>query len=107
MCAVPAESDADLLRPSHGFPVWRAACSNTRQLVAPLFVAAVFGGALLAPFSAVLRAVWLLTYAVDNLFFSRRTAARYGMEHLPRLPLVFLTIHFAWGLGFWRGILKR
>jgi cellulose synthase/poly-beta-1,6-N-acetylglucosamine synthase-like glycosyltransferase len=80
-----------------------------RQLVAPLFVAGVFGGALLAPFSAVLRIAWLLgllTYMLANLFFSWRTARRHGMEHLPRLPLVFLTIHFAWGFGFWRGILK-
>lgn len=83
---------------------------RARQLVAPLFVAGVFGGALLAPFSPMLRAMWLLgllTYAAASLFFSWRTAARYGMVHLPRLPLVFLTIHLAWGLGFWRGILKR
>ncbi len=82
---------------------------RVRQLVAPLFVAGVLGGALLAPFSATLCTLWLLgllTYASANLFFSWRTAMRHGITHLPRLPLVFLTIHVAWGLGFWRGILK-
>ncbi|RMF52103.1 MAG: glycosyltransferase family 2 protein [Chloroflexota bacterium] len=81
-----------------------------RQVVAPLFVAGVFGGAALAPFNALLRALWLLglaLYAATNVFFSWRTARRYGMAHLPRLPLVFLTIHIAWGLGFWRGLLKK
>jgi cellulose synthase/poly-beta-1,6-N-acetylglucosamine synthase-like glycosyltransferase len=83
---------------------------RARQLVAPLFVAGVFGGALIAPFNASLRALWLLglaLYGVGNLFFSWRTARRHGMDHLLRLPLVFLTIHTAWGLGFWRGVLKR
>ncbi|MFQ3535128.1 MAG: glycosyltransferase family 2 protein [Aggregatilineales bacterium] len=81
-----------------------------RQLVAPLFVAGVLGGALIAPFSVPLRMAWLLglaLYGAANLFFSWRTARKHGMEHLLRLPLVFLTIHLAWGLGFWRGILKR
>jgi len=83
---------------------------RARQLAAPLFVAGVFGGALTAPFNALLRALWLLglaLYGVANLFFSWRTARRHGMAHLPRLPLVFLTIHIAWGLGFWRGLLRR
>jgi succinoglycan biosynthesis protein ExoA len=83
---------------------------RARQLVAPLFVAGVFGGALIAPFNAALRALWLLglaLYGVGNLFFSWRTARRHGMDHLLRLPLVFLTIHTAWGLGFWRGVLRR
>jgi cellulose synthase/poly-beta-1,6-N-acetylglucosamine synthase-like glycosyltransferase len=83
---------------------------RARQLAAPLFVAGVFGGALIAPFNAALRALWLLglaLYGVGNLFFSWRTARRHGMDHLLRLPLVFLTIHTAWGLGFWRGVLKR
>jgi len=83
---------------------------RARQLAAPLFVAGVFGGALIAPFNASLRALWLLglaLYGVVNLFFSWRTARRHGMDHLLRLPLVFLTIHTAWGLGFWRGVLRR
>ena len=83
---------------------------RARQLAAPLFVAGIFGGALIAPFNAALRALWLLglaLYGVGNLFFSWRTARRHGIDHLPRLPLVFLTIHTAWGLGFWRGVLKR
>jgi len=82
---------------------------RARQLAAPLFVAGVVGGALIAPFNAPLRALWLLglaLYGAANLFFSWRAARRHGMVHLLRLPLVFLTIHTAWGLGFWRGVLR-
>jgi len=29
-----------------------------------------------------------------------------GEELLPRLPLVFATLHLSWGAGFWQGILQ-
>ena len=79
-----------------------------RQLVAPLFVAGLVGG---LPFSAIsdtLRRLWLagqLAYLAANLVFSFKAAARVEFQAAWRLPLVFLTIHLAWGFGFWVGLL--
>ncbi|MGH2502679.1 MAG: hypothetical protein ACRDID_09210, partial [Ktedonobacterales bacterium] len=56
------------------------------------------------------RVIWgatLALYALVNLSASARIArrsGRAGWRLLPRLPLVFVTMHVAWGLGFWRGV---
>jgi len=41
-----------------------------------------------------------------NVFFSARQAQKHGWELFPLLPVVFLTIHIAWGAGFWSEILR-
>lgn len=79
-----------------------------RQLVAPLFVAALLIGGALAPLHVVARLAWvslLAAYALASLAASVQVARREGWALLPRLPLVFATMHLAWGLGFWRGVL--
>lgn len=78
-----------------------------RQLVAPVFVAGLLMGGILALLNPFLRLLWLLGiagYASLNLFFSLKVAQRSGIEHLWRLPLIFFTIHFCWGVGFWAGV---
>lgn len=79
-----------------------------RQLVAPAFVAALLIGGALAPVSVVARVAWaavLIAYALANLTASAQVARRTGWGLAPRLPLVFTTMHIAWGLGFWKGVL--
>lgn len=79
-----------------------------RHLVAPLFVAALLLGAAFARVSAPIRLAWvalLALYASANLLASARVARRKGWKLAPRLPLVYTTMHLAWGLGFWRGVL--
>lgn len=79
-----------------------------RQLAAPAFVAAVLLGAALAPLRPWARLAWLSVlcgYALANLGASVAVARRSGWRLLPRMPLVFATMHGAWGLGFWRGAL--
>ncbi len=79
-----------------------------RQFVPPAFVATVLGGALLSPFSRIVRRLWGLTvsaYVVANLFASWRIARKTGYEHLWRLPVVFFILHFSYGLGFLRGLI--
>lgn len=82
-----------------------------RQLVAPLFVAALLIGGALAPLHIALRVAWvslLLAYALANVGASLLAARRAGRdiwELAPRLPLVFATMHICWGIGFWRGAL--
>lgn len=77
-----------------------------RQLVAPTFVAALLLGAALAPLSVAPRLAWvalITAYALASAAASAQVARKAGWGLLPRLPLVFLTMHLAWGLGFWRG----
>ncbi|MFI5276282.1 MAG: glycosyltransferase family 2 protein [Ktedonobacterales bacterium] len=82
-----------------------------RQLVAPTFVFALLFGGALATLNGAARVIWgatLALYALVNLSASARIArrsGRAGWRLLPRLPLVFVTMHVAWGLGFWRGVL--
>ncbi|XWX04587.1 glycosyltransferase family 2 protein [Aggregatilineales bacterium SYSU G02658] len=79
-----------------------------RQIVAPLFVAGLILGpivSLFIPALAVLYLAGIAAYLVANLAFSVRQASQNGWDLLPLLPIVFLTIHLAWGLGFWRELL--
>lgn len=80
-----------------------------RQFAPPLFVLAVLGGAILAPFSKWVRGLWiavLMLYAVANMGVSLYTARTAGWRHLPLLPLVFSTLHLSYGLGFLIGLVK-
>jgi cellulose synthase/poly-beta-1,6-N-acetylglucosamine synthase-like glycosyltransferase len=79
-----------------------------RQAAPPVFVSAFFGSLLLGLLWSP--ACWLLAlivgcYLLANLVASTIAASRGDRRYLPILPLVFATIHFAWGLGFWYGIL--
>jgi succinoglycan biosynthesis protein ExoA len=74
-----------------------------RQIIAPLFVAALTGGALLAPLNRWMARLWklvLLSYGIANLAASIRQAAQDGWGLLLRLPAVFACIHLSWGSGF-------
>jgi succinoglycan biosynthesis protein ExoA len=80
-----------------------------RQAVAPLFVGACFGSLLLGLLWPPAR--WLFAsiagcYLLANLVASTIAASRGGWRYLPILPIVFATIHFAWGLGFLYGIAR-
>jgi glycosyltransferase involved in cell wall biosynthesis len=77
-----------------------------RHLVAPLFVAGLLIGAVLALLHPVFFALWLSgigLYALANIAASA-AAARGDLNLLWRLPVIFLTIHLSWGAGFWVGI---
>jgi cellulose synthase/poly-beta-1,6-N-acetylglucosamine synthase-like glycosyltransferase len=79
-----------------------------RHLIAPLFTAGLIGGIPLALIVPLLWLPWLIgvgLYAALNLFFSFRAARRADVP-VWRLPPVFLTIHLAWGLGFWSALLS-
>jgi succinoglycan biosynthesis protein ExoA len=74
-----------------------------RQVIAPAFVAALTGGALLAPLNRWIARLWglvIVSYGIVNLATSIRQAARDGYDRLPRLPAVFACVHLGWGSGF-------
>lgn len=45
-------------------------------------------------------------YVLVVVYFSLRSAMRGGFQYLPVLPLLFLTIHLSWGMGFVAGLFK-
>lgn len=82
-----------------------------RHLVAPGFVLWLVAGGILNLFftGTEVRLIWLagiLLYVLVNIAFSLKTAAQTDWKLFLRLPIVFFTIHVAWGLGFWIGWLK-
>lgn len=84
-----------------------------RQLAAPALVAGLAGSAL-ASLAAALQvapawAVWSFAavaggYAGTATVAALLTARGAGFATLVRLPLVFATLHVAWGSGFWRAL---
>jgi hypothetical protein len=76
-----------------------------RQLVAPAFVLSLLATPFLMALIGPLGAAHLALYAAANLLASIATAANAGWRLLPAFPIVFLTVHLAWGSGFLSGLL--
>lgn len=82
---------------------------SARQFAPPALVAALVGGAVLAPFSRPVRIVWagvVVLYVAANLAASLVVARKHGMKHLARLPVVFGALHIGYGAGFLAGLVK-
>ena len=80
-----------------------------RQTAPPILVAALVLGVLLAPFwrwAAVALAALAIIYIAAVLAFSAINARHADRGVWWRLPLVFMCLHLAWGVGFWRGLLR-
>ena len=82
-----------------------------RQVVAPAFVAVLLGGCVLSPLSPITRVALVTTLATYGVFNAAFSA--YAIRHIGggprvacRIPLVYLTIHVCWGMGFWIGVLQ-
>jgi succinoglycan biosynthesis protein ExoA len=83
---------------------------SPRQFVPPAFAATILGGAVLAPFSRIIRVLWVLAlalYIAGNLAASLQIARKTDEKHIKLLPGVFAILHFAYGLGFLNGLLKQ
>lgn len=80
-----------------------------RQAVPPVFVGTflgtLMGGLFWKPFQ-FLFGLLAGCYLLANLVASTIVARRGGWRYFPVLPLVFATIHFAWGMGFWFGAVQ-
>lgn len=88
--------------------VWRHPASvRPRQVVAPLWVAGlVVGGATLAwlPWWVAAAPLWL--YALAAIVASIPAAKGEPRASRLALPIVFATIHLAWGVGFLAGLIR-
>lgn len=81
-----------------------------RQVVAPLFVLGLISGALLSRLHVVFYWLWLAgirLYCCANALFSLRATSGMAANVRWRVPIVFLTIHLAWGIGFWVGLFQH
>jgi succinoglycan biosynthesis protein ExoA len=80
-----------------------------RQFVPPLFVAALLAALLLLPIFQMARyftALVVSAYAVASITASIFVARKSGWKLLPLLPLVFATLHLAYGSGFLIGLVR-
>lgn len=77
-----------------------------RQLVPPVFVAAVLVAALLAPWTALPLVALLGAYAIAVLTATAVAASRAGWRYAPLLPVIFALVHFSWGVGFLVGVVR-
>ncbi|MFY3385301.1 glycosyltransferase family 2 protein [Paracidovorax sp. MALMAid1276] len=83
----------------HGQP------GSVRQLVPAVFVAALLGSLLLAPWAALPLAALLGAYGTYLGAVSVQAALASGhLAALPSLPVVIAAYHLAYGLGTWRGL---
>ena len=110
---VPRASLAKLFAQQYQYGYWRPFVmrkhgqpGSVRQLVPALFVAALAGGALLAPWWPWPLALLLGSYAL-YLGGASLAAARQAGEGrlLARLPAVIAAYHLGYGAGTWRGLL--
>ncbi|MCH7699664.1 MAG: glycosyltransferase family 2 protein [Chloroflexi bacterium] len=65
-------------------------------------IAAAFGGLMLLPL-AILAGI----YIGVSVGFSLGLAWQHGWQHAFRLPIAFATMHFAYGIGFLSGLIRR
>lgn len=80
-----------------------------RQFVPLLLVSGLIGGTVLSPIHKSLYRGWLISitvYSSANFVASIWIASKSGWRHLKLLPVVFATLHFSYGLGFLRGLIK-
>ncbi len=109
----PRTSPARLWRQYWQYAVGKIQCLRLhpdslvlRQLAVPLVVGAVVLSLLLLPLTRIPAAVVGGGYLLLLLAGSVAAARRFGWAHLPLLPLIYLTMHFAWGLGFFVGLVR-
>lgn len=78
-----------------------------RHVAAPLLVAAIALALLLVPLAPFVSAVLVLPYLLALAGASALTARRIrGGKAKLFVPLAFLAMHFGWGIGFFRGLVR-
>lgn len=111
----PRKKLTDLFRQYLQYGYWKVRVirkhripASARHLVPVVFVSGLLLGPILGMIFPVLLSVYvvcLMLYAVLLLSFSAVAARRQGWDLPPVLPIVFMTYHISYGLGFLAGLL--
>ncbi len=83
--------------------------AHARHFVAPLFIVFLLAGAPLRQLVPPTTVLWILgitLYLLTNIGFAVYIGWRLGLMVPLRVSSVFLTIHMAWGIGFWFGLIR-
>jgi glycosyltransferase involved in cell wall biosynthesis len=81
--------------------------SSWRHLVPSIFLLTIFGTFILGIFNPIcfyILGTIIGIYLIISMFFSLRISLKKGLKYFIILPLVFGTLHFAYGFGFLKGI---
>lgn len=107
---------AGLWRQYYQYGLWKArvlrmhpGSLRARHLAAPAFVAGLAGGMILSRFGRAWRRLYgtaLGVYGILSAGFAMRQGVQRGWRYLPAILLAFVTMHIAWGVGFWVGVLR-
>ena len=79
-----------------------------RQLIPSIFVGNLLVTGIVSLF--IHKIIWVflslaLSYICVNLSFSILSAIKKGLKNIIFLPLVFCTLHFSYGLGYFKGVI--
>lgn len=106
-----------LMRQYYQYGVWKAKMLKIfpgslkwRHTVPPIFVLCFVVLGLASPFLSLAKLALLglsLVY-LSFLILATVLSCRHGQwRFAPALPLIFATLHFSWGTGFWRGLPQK
>jgi glycosyltransferase involved in cell wall biosynthesis len=111
----PRHSVRGLARQYHDYGRWRRELArrhphtlSLRYLAAPLLVVALTLSAIAIVFGALIGNAWVVSLGAAVVIGYLLISVAASIPASPwavrvRLPLVFWTMHLAWGTGFWRG----
>lgn len=80
-----------------------------RHFVPPAFMTALIGSVLLSifsPYGWMLFSLVIGAYLLANFIASLWTAGQRGWKYLSLLPVIYVILHFSYGLGFLAGLLR-
>ncbi|MBW1695560.1 MAG: glycosyltransferase family 2 protein [Deltaproteobacteria bacterium] len=77
-----------------------------RQAAAPVFVFCLAAAVAISALSSWPLVFLSVAYLAAGVIFCQRTECRRNLVRTPLLLLTYLTIHCAWGTGFWYGMKK-
>ncbi|WP_243149925.1 glycosyltransferase family 2 protein [Thermaerobacter sp. PB12/4term] len=77
-----------------------------RQVAPPALVAMLIISGFVAPVIPLMSILFPAAYLATSVIASVAAAYKRGWRYLPGLPLVYVTLHVSWGLGFYAGLCK-
>ena len=77
-----------------------------RQIIPPVFITGVLLSIILLALGSYWGLILPAIYLGANLLSTIKLSLKSTWLNVFILPIIFIIIHFAWGIGFWTGLLK-